>query len=353
MVDLYGKKIRREDIYRYTGSIEQIMGAKEFAYRNGRQEGVKGIEVYNDTGFRFTVLPDKGMDIGSTSYCGKSITWECKNGVVAPQYYENGGLGFLRSFGGGLLATCGLTSAGSDGVDEQTVLGLHDRINNIPAKKYSIDETWDEDKFVLCIKGRVQQSCLYYENMVLEREITFKMGETKINIHDTVINEGYNDTPFMLIYHINFGYPVVTEDTKIFTPAENVWAWSEGAINAKGNALECQQPTRHFEYECYVHDMPENKEVYAAVINEKINFGAYIRQSTDQLPCMINWKMMGEQDYVVALEPGTNIPEGRIEARKNNRLKVMSAGQRYETDLEIGLLNGEVEIEKIKKLISK
>ena len=351
MVDLYGMKIK--DINRYVGSMEQIMGAREFAFRNGRQDGVKGIEVYNDTGFRFTVLPDRGMDIGSTSYCGKSITWDSKNGVIAPQYYENGGLGFLRNFGGGLVATCGLTNAGSDCVDEEEVLGIHDRINNIPVKRYSIDEYWENEKYVISIKGRVQQSCLYYENMVLERQIKFKMGETKINIHDTVINEGYNDTPFMLLYHINFGFPVVTEDTKVYTPAENVTPWSEYALKGNGKALECQQPTPHYQYECFTHDMPKNKEVYSAIVNERMKFGGYIKYSTAQLPCMINWKMMGGQDYVAALEPGTNIPEGRIEARNNNRLKVMSAGERYEIDLEIGLVDGEADIERTKTLIRK
>ena len=178
-LNIYGMDIESKDIERYIGNMGQIMGAREFTYRGGRSEGVKGVEVYNDTGLRFTVLPDKGMDIGSASFCGKSISWDCKNGIVAPEYYENGGIGFLRSFGGGLLTTCGLTSAGTQGTDGEMVLGIHDRINNIPADRCVVEEYWRNGQYIIEIKGRVQQSCLYYENMVLERKILFKMVGTK------------------------------------------------------------------------------------------------------------------------------------------------------------------------------
>ena len=353
MTNLYGKDIKKEDIARYVGSMSQVMDAREFAYRNGRQEGVKAIEVYNDTGFRFTILPDKGMDIGPASFCGKSLTWNCKNGVVAPQYYENGGLGFLRSFGGGLLTTCGLTSVGDPGVDGETVLGIHDRIDNLPAGRYSIEEYWEDGNMVIHIKGRVSQSCLYYENMVLERDIIFKMGEAKVYVHDRIINAGYNDTPFMLIYHINFGFPVITEATRFYSAAKKSWPWNEDAKKGDGKADTFQQPTRQYAYECFAHDMPEESDaVYAALINEDIAYGGYLKYSSRELPKFITWKMMGEQDYVVAMEPGTNLPEGRQTAKENGRLRILRAGEEHNVHLEIGVLSGKEQISNLKNKIN-
>lgn len=61
------------------------------------------------------------------------------------------------------------------------------------------------------------------------------------------------------------------------------------------------------------------------------------------------WKMMGQQDYVVAIEPGNCIPEGRLEARKNNRLQRLKPGQSYEIEYEIGVLEG---IEAIDNFVS-
>ena len=76
MVKVHGGSVPKQDLLRYAGSMQQIMGAREFTLRGGRQEGVKAVEIYNDTGLRFTVLPDKVMDIGSASYCGKSLSWD-------------------------------------------------------------------------------------------------------------------------------------------------------------------------------------------------------------------------------------------------------------------------------------
>ena len=37
----------------------------------------------------------------------------------------------------------------------------------------------------------------------LRRTITTKMGESRLWIHDVIVNEGYHETPFMILYHIN------------------------------------------------------------------------------------------------------------------------------------------------------
>ena len=58
--------------------------------------------------------------------------------------------------------------------------------------------------------------------------------------------------------------------------------------------------------------------------------------------------MVGLQDYVVAIEPGNCIPEGRLEARKNNRLQMLKPGGRYEIQYEIGVLESKQAIENFK-----
>ena len=56
-------------------------------------------------GLRFTVLPDRGLDISLASYKGNNLSFLTPAGETHPAFYEPGGLGWLRTFTGGLLTT--------------------------------------------------------------------------------------------------------------------------------------------------------------------------------------------------------------------------------------------------------
>jgi hypothetical protein len=346
---LYGKELKKEEIRQYGGNMHQFAGARELYFKGGKAEGIKVIEVKTGSGFRFVVVPDRGMDILDAEYCGKPLAWMCKNGVVSPQYFENGGDGFFRSFNGGLMTTCGLTHVGPNCVDENEVLGIHGRISHIPAEKYSIDEYWEEDDYFIKIIGYLRESCLYAENLVLKREIICKAGDNCFRINDTITNDGYIKTPFMMFYHINFGYPVVSEDTVLYTSSNHVEEWGEEALKDDGKYFTFEKPTPNYKFRLFLHHMnPQDEYAYVGLINKSIDFGGYVRYSPKQMPFFNEWKMMGQQDYVVGLEPGINIPEGRIEARKNNRLIYLEPGESYEISFEIGALTNKNEIGKFK-----
>ena len=335
----------KTDLLKHVGRMAQLAGAREVTYRGGRQDGVKAVEIYNDTGLSFTVLPDKGMDIGNASFCGKPLAWMCKNGIVGPQYFENGGSGFFRSFSGGLLSTCGLTNVGEGGFDGEMELGVHDRIGNLPAERVQVEEYWADEDYYIEVKGTVRQSCLYHENLTLTREISVKLGEPKIRITDMIENEGYNDTPLMMMYHMNFGYPVLSPHTRLYSQAERTWLLAGEETNV-GHA-EFLPPTKDYAYQCIAHDMPKGKDkVSVALVNHQLDFGVYIEHSPRQLPYFDVWKMTGEQDYVVGLEPGLSLPEGRKSARENGRLITIHPEEVYITTLEIGVLSGREQIEK-------
>ncbi|KJS50575.1 aldose 1-epimerase family protein [Desulfosporosinus sp. BICA1-9] len=352
MVKLFGKEFEMDELRQYVGSMNQLAGARVFEYKNGRADGIKGIDVKTGSGFRFTVLPDRGMDIADAEYCGKSLAWMCKNNLAAPQYFENGGLGFLRSFNGGLITTCGLTQAGDPGVEGDEVLGIHGRISHLPAEIINVEENWCGDDYVIKLSGKIRESRLYAENLVLKREIICKMGESKVLINDLIENEGYNESPFMILYHINFGFPIVSKETRLYSSAIKVEPFNRDAREGDGEYSLFDRPTKGYQWQGFMHIMPQDREkVYAGLVNESIDFGGYVAYSPEQMPCFNEWKMMGQQDYVVGLEPGINIPEGRIEARRNGRLTTLKPGERYEINFEIGVLEDRNAIERFKAMI--
>lgn len=352
MIDVYGTTISKEELLQYAGRMDQIAGVELIEYSSGRARGVRAADLRTGSGLRFSVLLDRGMDIGYAEYSGKPLSWICKNGVVAPEYFENGGLGFLRSFTGGLTTTCGLTQVGDPGVDGDEVLGIHGRISHTPADTFSVTREWAGDDYILAVSGKVRETCLYAENMTLERTIQTKLGSNTINITDTVTNAGYNETPFMFMYHINFGFPVVSEYSRLYSDADTVEPWFYSEHRGDGIYDRFDPPTPDYIYQCFLHHMPQSAEsVKVGLVNEKLNFGAYVRYSPAEMPSFNQWKMMGQQDYVVALEPGINIPEGRIQARENNRLRLLKPGESRSFSFSISVLPDADTVESFTKSI--
>lgn len=353
-LNLLRQNLSKTDYLKYFSHMSDLAGIKTFEYKGGKQEGVKGIDVKTGTGFTFTVVPDRGMDILNTEYCGIPVSWVSKNRVIHPAYFENGGIGFLRTFSGGLITTCGLTSAGDPCVVGDEVLGIHDRINHTPAENVCSEEYWDNNEYIIKLRGQVRQCSVYRENLVLKREIICKLGENKLYINDEFANEGFQDSPFMFVYHVNFSFPIISPDSKLYLPTDDVKPWNLAAKNGSGVWDRFVEPKAGFEYEVFELHMPqENDEVYAAYVNEKIHFGAYIKYSTKQMPAAVQWMNMAPQEYVAAIEPGNTIVWGRKLAEEHGVLKYIKPGESYQVNYEIGLVTNETEVNNVKKLIKE
>ena len=62
-MELYGRKFTKDELRERIGDISQLFGIKDYYLNEGRAKGVRGLDVKTGTGFSFTVLPDRAMDI--------------------------------------------------------------------------------------------------------------------------------------------------------------------------------------------------------------------------------------------------------------------------------------------------
>lgn len=339
MAEVFGMKMSKRELMKHIGDITQVTGAQKYEISEGKGKGVTVIEVKTGTGFSFTVVPDRGMDIAYASYKGVPISFISKTGITSPFLYEEPGIGFLRSFYAGLLTTCGLTYFGSPCEDNGETLGLHGRATSLLAKDVSIIQQWEEDEYVIKIRGEIRQSRVFGENIALTREIITYLGSNKLVIHDTVENEGYEEQPLMMLYHCNFGFPIVSEDSVLegdfltTIPKDNV---AESGIKTFS---KFQSPTHQYKEQVFFHKLQADSKDIAKVTlyNKKMDLGIYIKYDTKTLPYLIEWKQMGEGDYVVGLEPSTWYPLGRNVARERDELSMISPGERKEFYVEIGM----------------
>lgn len=348
MIDAFGIKLKKQELLERVSSMSQIAGARVFEHIEGKAAGVKAVEVNAGLGLSFTVLLDRGMDIGDAYYKGIPIAWRSKVGVIAPTYFENQGHQWLRNFYGGLLTTCGLIQVGEPCEDEGVYHGLHGRISHTPAEKYWIDEYWEGDDYIVKVTGRMREAVIYDENLTLTREIKCVYGQKRIFVKDVVKNEGYNESPFMIMYHVNEPFPIVSEHSKLYSSATSVEPQQEWA----GDYRSITKPTHGYRYETFVHNMPKDRDkVYYAIINEELKVGVYLGYDPKALPVGNEWKMLGQQDYVVAMEPSNTYNVGIAESRKQGWLPKLKGGEKAEINLEIGVLEGEDEIEAFKKIL--
>jgi hypothetical protein len=342
MVQVYGKRFTKHELMKRIGDISQIAGARQYILSSGKARGINAVDVKTCGGLNFTVLPDRGMDIAWTDFNGMALSFISKTGVVSPAYYDANGNEFLRSFYGGLLTTCGLTYMGASCTDEGEPLGLHGRASNIPAEDVCVTNEWDKDEFIIIVRGKIRESSVFGENITLTREIKTKLGENKITINDRVENCGFESQPLMLLYHFNFGYPLIDEETELRLTENSVMARDKEAHIGIDKFNVFSKPIHKYSEQVFYHDLipQEDGKVSASLYNK--NLGAkgievYVKFDKTQLPYFIEWKQMGEGDYVVGLEPATWYPEGRSEARKRGELLYIAPGEVKEFEIEVGI----------------
>lgn len=345
----FGMELTKGELLERISSMSQIAGARTFTYNTGKATGVKAVEITAGEGLAFTVLLDRGMDLGDAYYRGVPIAWKSKVGVIAPTYFENQGHQWLRNFYGGLLTTCGLIHVGEPCEYKGEYYALHGRISHTPAEKYWIDEYWEGDDYIIKLTGKMREAIIYDENLVLTREIKCVCGEKKIRIKDVVENEGYKDSPFMIMYHVNEPFPIVSEHSRLYSSASRVEPLRTCEQEGAGDFSRMTGPIHGYEFETFLHHMPKDKDrVGYAIINEKLKLGVYLKYDPKALPVANQWKMLGQQDYVVAMEPSNTYNVGIAESSANGWLPMLKPGEKAEINLEIGVLDGAEEIEEFK-----
>jgi hypothetical protein len=183
--------------------------------------------------------------------------------------------------------------------------------------KVSTFAAWVNDDYVMSISGEMRESVVFGENLVLKRNITAKLFENKITIKDTIINEGFIEEDIALCYHCNFGYPLVKEGSKILNVPDDI-AEISGPIHLKTE--ECI-PVKY-----------DSEIITTGIKNDSITVLLTYNRKT--LPEFLIWRMLGESEYVIGLEPRTTNNGGRKIAERNEYVSLKPFVE-YNTMLEI------------------
>ncbi|MCC6797347.1 MAG: aldose 1-epimerase family protein [Candidatus Hydrogenedentes bacterium] len=352
---IYKQKHKIADFRRRIGNMDQVAGIRLVTLEDGNERPTRAALIHTGSGLELTVLLDRCLDIASASYCGKAMGWRSTTGDVAPQYYEAEWLRWLRSYFGGLVSTCGLSNVGAPTKDSALLgNGLHGRIGNTPARDIKVTQEWQGDDYVLSVAGTMRETVVFGENLTLTRTVSTKLGATSFQIHDVVTNESFKKTPFQLLYHCNIGWPTVDAGSELITPTQTIAPRDAEAEDGKENWNRCDPPIHGYKEKVYYHDMAPAKDgtVTCALINDGWKrgegFGVYVKYNKNELPRFVEWKQMGEQDYVVGFEPCNCGVEGRHVDEELGLLHYLKPGERRTYTLEFGAITEAKEVKALR-----
>ena len=306
---------------KYIGHPLQLWGVEEMRLVGGKGDGMRILNVRNNEGLQFVISLDRCGDISRLSFKGDNFGYFSPCGYVSPTYYDSKGKGFLKSFTAGFFTTCGLTAVGSPCRDNGEDLPLHGTISNTPCESYSY---WS-DCGVIHIKLTVRDASFISHKLLLEREYICGIHKNVLTIKDSITNIGSEAAPFEMLYHCNMGYPLLSENAVLKIPSTEVKPRNSHAADGIEHCLKMEQPQCGYEEKCYYHTMSGKTSV--SIYNPDINKGLIMRYDASALKYFTEWKMMGEYEYVLGLEPGNCLPDGRDVMRKNGILETLKPGE--------------------------
>ena len=309
----------------------QLYSARRVTVQDGKAKGTDIIEVATADGLQVEILPDTGLDIGQVRFKGINMTFISRNGYDSPANINPYEMEFLNTFPGGMLYTCGLRTTGGahrDGDEWQT---QHGRYHSIAADMISIDE---DDEYII-VKGTVRETALFGYTLELKRTISIKKMGAEIKVSDEITNKGFKDEEYAVLYHCNFGYPLISAEARLELPENRkTTARTPFAKTGLGKETTFSEPVVGEEERVFFH---ENMERTASIVNESIHTSVNMTWS-DTLPILAHWRSMASGDYVCALEPSNNYIMGRRYERQNDTLKVLKPNETVKTQVVFSFL---------------
>jgi len=313
----------------------------------GRRDGVLLVELVAGTTKVF-VLPDRGLGIWKIMAGEFELGWQSPvHGPVHPRFVplaEPSGLGWLDGFDE-LVARCGLVSNGAPDFDGAGRLQhpLHGRIANLPA--HHLDVTLDDAAGTITLTGAVDETRFHFHALRLTTSLTLHADRQRVSWTDTVKNISDRPTTMQMLYHVNFGPPLLGPGAELVAAIEelaprdgaaegDVDTWNRYTSPRAGRSEEC-----HF-----MRHRPDEKGLATAMlVAPEGRHAASVSWRTETLPCFTLWKnQAGLADgYVTGLEPATNHPNPRSFEEAQGRVVPLAPGEQVRFELALEHLAGE------------
>ena len=352
-MQLHKQQFDKQSLLRYIGSEQQLFGIRPMACRGGDANLVNTFEVDTGAGLTFSVGENKAMDIFRLKYRGINLAFESKAGLHSPYNAEPFSEAFRFSQGCGMLYTAGLSNVGAACQDESGAHYAHGMIKNKAAANVCAQGAWEGDAYRMRISGEITEAAFYGRNLKMRRSITAYAGDRSFVLEDSIENRAYAEDQVMLLYHLNAGYPLLSEDARLIAAVNSIEPATPRARDMMQEYDRASPPIDMEEEYVYGMTLRRGRDgmTGTALWNEALGIGLYVKFDARSLNRFVEWKCMRSGDYAFGMLPSNCFPFGRLEAAKSGGWTALRPFETMNTRLEIGILEGREELKAFEDWI--
>lgn len=208
----------------------QDLGAKgqKFTIQNailkgGKQNDTELLTIASDN-LTIKLIPTRGL--GILSVVGDSIRlgWDSPvDEVVNPKYINlesRGGVGWLEGFNE-MMVRCGYEWTGHAVQTDGMMYTLHGRAGNTPVSKLIV-KVLDKAPYTITVKGLIKENTFKKSKLETWVSLSYVPGSSEFTVHDVVTNKSDYTNDYQIIYHSNFGTPILEEGARIVAPVKEI-----------------------------------------------------------------------------------------------------------------------------------
>jgi hypothetical protein len=283
---------------------------------------------------------------------------------------DRGGLGWLKGFNEWIVR-CGLDSNGAPGLDvvidnngnpSEVFVPLHGKIANIPARYLEVRIS-QRPPYRIAVVGVVDETMMFGPALRLETAISTTLGSNALTIVDSVTNLNRKPAELELLYHCNYGPPLLESGSTLVTPHKVVCPRDARAAEGFDTVDSFSGPQSGFVEQCYFYELAgrsRTRQTAVLLKNREGSLGSSLHFSLSDLPCFTLWKNTAASDdgYVIGLEPATNYPNPKSFERDRGRVIVLDGGETRRIELTVaahatrkGVREAERAIKQIRKRV--
>lgn len=324
--------------------------------KGGKQDGTELLTISSDD-FTIKLIPTRGLGILSVVGDGVRMGWDSPvDEVVNPKYINlesRGGIGWLDGFNE-MMVRCGFEWTGHAAQADGMMYTLHGRAQNTPVSKLIV-EISDKKPHTITVKGLIKENTFKKSNLETWVSLSYVPGSKEFTVHDIVTNKGDYTRDYQIIYHSNFGTPILEEGAKFVAPVKEISPFNDYAKDGLNTWQTYLGPTKGFDEMVFnVYPFADtNGKTQVMVTNKAGDKAAGIAFNINQLPVLSLWKNTDtlKQGYVTGLEPGTSFAYPVTIEREQKRVRQLEPGQSTEFTLTYSLLSNKDAVTKYAQQI--
>jgi hypothetical protein len=290
--------------------------------------GWRALDLRAWGGIDVRLLPDRGLDCFGAWFAGVPLAWVSAVGERGPLAGPLRDDDWLRGFGGGLVATCGLRNVGAPSEG----LGQHGEISHQPARDVRIARWVDGEQVLLSATATVAELSALGHHLELERTWTVRTGEGRLQLVDVTRNLGREPEPAPLLYHVNLGPPLWSPGATLALDARSTTPRDDDAVEPWDRALELVPGARERVFE---HSLVAGEDGWFSATVESPPTGLRLVLRWRGLPRFHQWVHPAPGIAVLGLEPANCSVLGRAADRAAGTLPVLEPGVERVTRLEV------------------